>query len=196
MKFVFHAFENVEDLDLFGPWEVIGVAAKLGGILEPSIVSATGGTITSAKGLRFETDWSFETCPQPDIILVPGGQGVNPLLDDRPTLDWIAKVAPGCSWVTSVCSGSLVLAAAGPAQGKRITTHHGRIQQAKDQGLAGEVLSGYRYVRDGNLLTSEGVSAGIDMALWLVGELFGPDFARKVQHQMQYDPAPPYTGLT
>src|SRR3546814_120652 len=111
--------------------------------------------------------------------------------------DWSSDVCSSdlaCTWVTSVCTGSMLLAAAGPARGRRITTHWGAVDLVRRRGEAAEVLDDVRYVRDGNLVTSAGVSAGIDMALWLVGEIWEPAFARKVQRQMQYDPAPPYAA--
>jgi transcriptional regulator GlxA family with amidase domain len=95
--------------------------------------------------------------------------------------------------VTSVCTGSLLLHAAGLAQGKRITTHWKFVDALRERGGA-EVIEGVRYVRDGNLVTAAGVSAGIDMALWLVGQIHGPSFAREAQRRMQYDPAPPYAA--
>ncbi len=93
----------------------------------------------------------------------------------------------------SVCTGSLLLVAAGPAKGKRVTTHWNFVETLRGRNEA-TVLAGPRYVRDGNLVTAAGVSAGIDMALWLVGQLYDPVFARKVQHQMEYNPAPPYSA--
>jgi transcriptional regulator GlxA family with amidase domain len=115
---------------------------------------------------------------------------------NQPLLAWIARVASDAKWVTSVCTGALLLTAAGPARGKRITTHWAFVETLRSRNEAAEVHSNYRYVRDGNLLTAAGVSAGIDMALWLVGELHGPDFARLVQRGMEYDPAPPYAAFT
>ena len=103
----------------------------------------------------------------------------------------LRKVAAECQWVTSVCTGTLLLHEAGPARGKRVTTHWGFIQALRERGDV-EVLQGPRYVRDGNLVTSAGVSAGIDMSLWVVGQLFTPQHARNTQRMMEYDPMPPY----
>jgi len=112
----------------------------------------------------------------------------NPVL-----IDWLRKVGEQCVWVTSVCTGALLLHEAGFAKGKRVTTHWAFCQQLRARGEV-EVLENRRYVRDGNLVTAAGVSAGTDMALWLVGQLRSPDFARIVQRAMEYDPAPPYTA--
>ena len=102
-------------------------------------------------------------------------------------------MSAGCEWTTSVCTGSLLLVAAGPAKGKRVTSHWSFIDAMKKRGDS-EVLEAVRYVRDGNVVTSAGVSAGIDMALWLTGQMYEPAFARQVQRYMEYDQAPPYTA--
>jgi transcriptional regulator GlxA family with amidase domain len=107
-------------------------------------------------------------------------------------LSWIREVALKCQWITSVCTGALLLTAAGPALGKRVTTHWAFVEQLRSRGEAAEVLENVRYVRHDNVVTAAGVSAGIDMALWLVGQMHGTAMARHVQRAMQYDPAPPY----
>ncbi len=105
-------------------------------------------------------------------------------------------MAQDAKWVTSVCTGALLLTAAGLAKGKKVTTHWAFVKTLRERGEAAEVLDNYRYVRDGNVVTAAGVSAGIDMALWLTGELHSPGLARAVQRAMEYDPLPPYGGLT
>ena len=117
-------------------------------------------------------------------------------MENEPLLSWIAAQAEGCRWVTSVCTGARLLLAAGPARGKRITTYYGAVDELRAGGLAAEVLEGVRFVRDGKLVTSAGVSAGIDMSLWLLGQLFSPALAREVQQGIEYFPAPPYTAET
>jgi transcriptional regulator GlxA family with amidase domain len=106
-------------------------------------------------------------------------------------IDWIGATAQGSSWVTSVCTGALLLHEAGPARGKRVATYFGFEDQLEARGDV-TVVRDARYVVDGNLVTSQGVSAGIDMALWLVGRLYGPAHSRSVRRSIQYDPAPPY----
>ena len=187
-------FDGTEELDAIGPWEVFNVAAQAASDLAVVTVSQTGATVTCAKGLRVIPDHSFATVPDLDVVLVPGGVGTRREVDNPALLDWIAGVAPSCTWVTSVCTGSMLLAAAGPARGKRITTHWAAVEEVRQRGEAGAVLTDLRYVRDGNVVSSAGVSAGIDMALWLVGQLCDPAVARAVQRRMEYDPAPPYTA--
>lgn len=192
-------FEDVEELDFVGPWEVFTMVNtmietlnldKAG--LSVVTISQHGGTVRCAKGLKVIADHSFASCPKLDVLLVPGGMGTRKLVSDAAHLAFVDKVAAGCTWVTSVCTGSLVLTAAGPARGKTVTTHWAFVPELKARNEAKTVRDDMRYVRDGNVVTAAGVSAGIDMALWLVGQLYDPDTARLVQKGMEYDPAPPY----
>ncbi len=187
-------FDGTEELDAVGPWEVFTMAAMQRDDIKVVTISEKGGTVNCNKGMRVEMDHSFADAPKLDVLLVPGGHGTRREVDNPELLAWIADVAPGCQWVTSVCTGSLLLAEAGPAAGKRVTTHWGAIELVRKRGKAGEVLENIRYVRDGNVVTSAGVSAGIDMSLWLIGEMYSPQFAREVQRNMEYDPAPPYAA--
>jgi transcriptional regulator GlxA family with amidase domain len=157
------------------------------------LISRDGEVVAGAKGLRVEVDASFETAPPLDLLLIPGGVGTRVEMERPEMLDFLRKAALACEWVTSVCTGSAVLDAAGLTKGKRITTHWGYISTLREDADAStQVLEKVRYVRDGNLVTSAGVSAGIDMALWLIGQLFGVEHARMTQRMMEYDPAPPY----
>ena len=191
-------FDGAEELDFQGPWEVLAMVntvrafKKIEGHDKVYLVSETGAKVTCANGMRVEADFSYATAPQADVILVPGGQGTRREVTNSATLKWIADQAAHCTWVTSVCTGSMVLAAAGPARGKRITTHWAAIGEVRNRGDAGEVVSGHRWVVDGNVVTSAGVSAGIDMAIWLVAQLHGDDMAKAVVRMMEYDPAPPF----
>ena len=186
-------FDDVEELDFAGPWEVLTSTRSVVDDLVVITVSQTGQPVRCAKGLRVVPDHSFDDAPQLDVVLVPGGQGTRREVDNPVLIEWLRKTAESCEWVTSVCTGALLLHQAGPARGKRVTTHHSFIEALRARGNV-EVLERIRYVRDGNLLTSAGVSAGIDMALWLVGQLYSPETARTVQHWIEYDPAPPYTA--
>ncbi len=201
MNFAFVLFDDAEELDFVGPWEVFTMAAEVAAFRKLDIdaprcvtVSETGGVVRARKGMRIVADHAFADCPKPDVIVVPGGQGTRAQVENPAMLDWIARVAPGCAWVTSVCTGSMLLTAAGPARGKTVTTHWGFVETLRKREEAKEVKADARWVVDGNVVTAAGVSAGIDMALWLTGELYGPAFARDVQRAMEYDPAPPYGG--
>ena len=126
------------------------------------------------------------------MLLVPGGVGTRREVKNEAMTDFLRRAGAQASWVTSVCTGSLLLHEAGFARGKRVTTHWTFIEQLRDRGEV-TVLENERYVVDGNLVTAAGVSAGIDMALWLTGQIWGEEFARKVQKQIEYFPRPPYT---
>jgi transcriptional regulator GlxA family with amidase domain len=187
-------FDQLEELDAIGPWEVFTMAAAERGSGKVVTISQNGGMVKCAKGLRIESDHSFADAPKLDVVLVPGGMGTRTEVNNRTVIDWIAKVAPGCTWVTSVCTGSMLLVEAGPARGKRVTTHWAFVDTLRERGGAKEVVDNMRFVRDGNVVTSAGVSAGIDMSLWLVGQTDSPEFARHVQKRIEYDPAPPYAA--
>ena len=186
-------FEDVEELDFAGPWEVFTLAARKEQGDRVLTIAEHAGALRCAKGLRVIPDHGFADAPALDVILVPGGQGTRREVENPVVLDWLRKAAGRARFLTSVCTGSLVLLGAGLADGKRITTHWAFIEMLRARGGA-TVVDGPRYVRDGNLVTAAGVSAGIDMALWLVGQLHGPDHARTVQQYIQYDPAPPYAA--
>jgi transcriptional regulator GlxA family with amidase domain len=146
--------------------------------------------------MRVLPDTTTAQCKAVDVLLVPGGQGTRREVDNAALLGWIASVSRDARWITSVCTGAMLLTAAGPAKGKRVTTHWAFVETLRARNEAAEVVSNSRYVRDGNVVTAAGVSAGIDMALWLTGEWHGADFARTVQRAMEYDPAPPYAAAT
>jgi transcriptional regulator GlxA family with amidase domain len=191
-------FDDAEELDFVGPWEVFTMAnevSAMGGEEAPfkaMLIAELEAPVRCAKGMRVLPDVTIEQCPSLDVLLIPGGIGTRREAKNERLLSWIAQVAEDCEWVTSVCTGALLLAAAGPGKGKRVTTHWAFVQQLRARGDAAEVLENTRYVRDGRVVTAAGVSAGIDMALWLVGQILMPAFARNVQRAMEYDPAPPY----
>jgi transcriptional regulator GlxA family with amidase domain len=188
-------FDDAEELDFAGPWEVFTMASNLKpNAHEVMLVAESDKPVRCAKGMRVLPDVTFESCPKLDVVLIPGGQGTRREVENKPMLDWIARVAKDCQWVTSVCTGAMLLTAAGPAKEKRVTTHWAFVETLRGRKEAAEVLDGVRYVRDGNVVTAAGVSAGIDMALWLTGQLHSPEFARSVQRAMEYDPAPPYAA--
>lgn len=187
------AFDDAEELDFVGPWEVFTMAAQANGTDRVLLLAEHARPVRCAKGLRVVPDASLAEAPPLDVVLVPGGIGTREAMESEALLAWLRDVGARCRWVTSVCTGALVLHRAGFLAGRRATTHWSMLEALRDMGDV-TVLEGRRYVRDGNVVTAAGVSAGIDMALWLVGELHGPDFARGVQRFMEYDPAPPYAA--
>ncbi|MEU0939112.1 DJ-1/PfpI family protein [Embleya sp. NPDC005971] len=189
-------FDGLEELDLVGPWEVFTTSAMLReGADTVTTIAADVEPVRCAKGLRLIPEHTFAEHPRLDVLLVPGGAGVRTEVDNEALIGWITRTARDAAWVTSVCTGALLLHEAGPARGRRVATHY-----TFEDALAARgditVVRDARYVVDGNLVTSQGVSAGIDMALWLVGRLHGVEHARAVRRYIQYEPAPPYLADT
>ncbi len=193
-------FDRAEELDFVGPFEVFSMVNNVASRFdldnpnEILLISEDGKDITGAKGMRIGIDYGIDDCPPLDVFCIPGGFGTRELVNNAKVVDWVASATANCDWVTSVCTGSFILSKAGLLDGRKATTHWAAFEEFKTLGLAGELLSGVRYVRDGNVVTSAGVSAGIDMALWLTGQMYDVEMARTVQKVMEYDPAPPYTA--
>lgn len=191
-------FNDAEELDFVGPYEVftmineiLNYRGEADGV-KVILISEDGKDITGKKGMRVGAHAAISDIDKLDVILVPGGQGTRVQIHNETVLKWLKTIVPSCEWITSVCTGSFILAKARLTKGKRITTHQYALGEFEKLGLEGNLIKDVRYVRDGNVVTSAGVSAGIDMALWLTGQMFDPTFARAVQRGMQYDPAPPY----
>lgn len=185
LRIGFLVFPGVQQLDLTGPFEVFASAPGT----EVSLVWKTLEPVTTATGLVLTPDRTFETAPQFDVLCVPGGGGVNGLLGDVETLDFLRRQAAGARFVTSVCTGSLVLGAAGLLRGKKATTHWNALDFLP---AFGAIPVEARVVRDGTLFTAGGVTSGIDFALVVVAELIGETEARTIQLALEYAPAPPF----
>lgn len=178
-------FPNLTQLDLTGPYEVF---RKTPGV-RTLLIAASLDPVRAETGLGLLPDTTMADCPQLDVICVPGGPGVGALMEDAATLAFLRRQAPGARYVTSVCTGALVLAAAGLLRGKRATTHWSVHDLLAPLGA---IPTQGRVVRDGNILTGGGVTAGIDFALTLVAELCGEAVAQGVQLAIEYAPAPPF----
>jgi transcriptional regulator GlxA family with amidase domain len=186
-------FDGVEELDAVGPWEVLAYWARSYPEDRYAILcmSRDGGPVTGAKGLVLGAHVAIEQAPPLEVLVHPGGRGTQPLLDDQAHLDWVRAQRGSVPLMTSVCTGSLVYAAAGLLRGRPATTYWGSVDQLRALDSSVEVLEQERWVDDGDLITSAGVSAGIDMALHLVARLAGVERARQVRRGIQYDPQPP-----
>ena len=149
------------------------------------------GTITCAKGLRVVPEETWASAPPLDVLVYPGGRGTRRELADGAVLDWVRGLAENGTVVASVCTGSLVLAAAGLLDGRPATTHWQSLELLPTLGKEIEVRPEDRFVDTGNVITAAGVSAGIDMALHLVSRLHSTERAREVRRYIQYDPEPP-----
>ena len=188
-------FEAAEELDFVGPWEILTFLRHFDpDACDVFTVSEHGGEVRCAKGLHVLADYSFETAPRADVLLIPGGQGTRTEVDNPRMIEYVQRTADGAELVTSVCTGSFVLERAGLLTGKRATTHWASIDRFRALGTV-EVADGERFVDQGRIVTSAGVSAGIDMALYIVGRLWGPELARRVQQGVEYFPDPPYQDV-
>ncbi|WP_327070457.1 DJ-1/PfpI family protein [Kitasatospora sp. NBC_01250] len=188
-------FDRAEELDFVGPWEVFTASAMLraeaGHTDRAVLIAERPGPVRCSKGMRVLPDHTFDDHPPLDLLLVPGGQGTRTEVANPVLLEWIRKADAQAAWTAGVCTGALLLHEAGPARGRRVATHHAFEDTLQARGDI-TVVRDARYVIDGRLATSQGVSAGIDLALWLIGRLHGRDHARAVRRYIQYEPAPPY----
>jgi transcriptional regulator GlxA family with amidase domain len=186
MQIAILIFEKLTALDAIGPYEVLRSVPDW----EVKFVGPSKGPIRTDSGaLGLNADYALAEVTDPDIVLVPGGEGNRPLMEDQAVLGWLRDVDETSKWTTSVCTGSLVLGAAGLLKGKRATTHWLYLERLREFG-ADPV--GERFVEDGKVITAAGVSAGIDMALHLVAREVGPEVAQAVQLGIEYDPQPPF----
>ena len=193
----FVIFPQITQLAFTGPFEVL---SRLG---TPPPISATSLyphstvhilaksllPVTSDRGLGLIPSCTFENCPPLDLLCVPGGAGVVQALEDAETIDFIRRQGQRATYVTSVCMGAFLIGAAGLLKGRRATTHWAYVDLLP---LVGARYEKARVVRDGNVFTSGGVSAGIDFAFTIVAELAGPDVAQAIQLGIEYDPSPPF----
>jgi len=186
-------FDGAEELDWAGPWEVLAAWAQQwsdDGVRVFSL-AREDRVVTCAKGLRVLPDETWETAPPLDVLVYPGGRGTRAELRDEAVLDWMRGISRSGAVVASVCTGSLVLAAAGLLDGKPATTHWQSLELLPTLGADIDVRPDDRFVDNGEVITAAGVSAGIDMALHLVARLHSPERAREVRRYIQYDPEPP-----
>jgi transcriptional regulator GlxA family with amidase domain len=186
MQIAILIFEKLTALDAIGPYEVLRSVPGW----EVKFVGPEKGTVRTDSGaLGLSADYSLEEVEAADVVLVPGGKGNRPLLDDETVLSWLRRIDAASKWTTSVCTGALVLGAAGLLEGKRATTYWPFMGQLERYGA--DPVGG-RFVEDGKTITAAGVSAGIDMALHLVALEAGPEVAQAVQLGLEYDPQPPF----
>lgn len=181
-------FDDVEVLDFAGPFEVFNVSGEM---ITPRpfntyTVALTPEPIRARGGLRVTPHYSADNCPPLDILLVPGGWGTRSLLDDQPTLDWIAAQAEQVELLLSVCTGSLLLGKLGLLDGLRATTHHTAFELLRELAPDTTVVEDERFIDNGTLITSGGISAGIDMALHVVKRLVGPEKQALTVKEMEY----------
>jgi transcriptional regulator GlxA family with amidase domain len=174
-------------LDFIGPYEVLRNLPDA----EVRFLWHEPGPITADSGvLVIGATHSFDETPSPDILLIPGGMTTIEHARDEKLLDWVRRAHETATWTASVCSGSVILAAAGLLDGKRATSHWLALSALK--ALGAKPVSDERIVHEGDIVTSAGVSAGIDLAMWLAGQIAGEDRAKTIQLVIEYDPQPPF----
>ena len=186
-------FDGVEELDAVGPWEVLAWWTRTYPEDGYAVfcMSRDGAPVTAAKGLVVAAHHAIGDAPPLEVLVHPGGRGTRSLMREPAHLEWIREQRQSVPLMTSVCTGSLVYAAAGLLSGRPATTYWGSMDELRAADPTVQVQDGERWVDDGDVVTSAGVSAGIDMALHLVDRLAGSDRAREVRRGIQYDPEPP-----
>ncbi|WP_432083690.1 DJ-1/PfpI family protein [Streptomyces sp. WAC 04229] len=186
MQIAIVLFDRFTALDAVGPYETLG---RLPDAETVFVAERTGPVRNETGNLALTADRTLADVPGPDIVVVPGGPGQTPQMENETLLDWLRTADATSTWTTSVCTGSLLLAAAGLLRGRRATSHWLALEHLKDFGAE---PTGERVVTDGKYVTAAGVSSGIDMGLTLLGRIAGDDHARAVQLMTEYDPQPPY----
>lgn len=182
-------FDDVEVLDFAGPFEVFAVSRYDDGSkpFNVYLVSEDGERVVARNGLKVDVDYSMETCPTPDLLLIPGGQGTRTLMHNQNVTNWIASKFDDVQHLLTVCTGSLVVAKTGLLKGLAATTYHTAFDLLTSAEPNLDPRPGERWVDNGKIITSAGVSAGIDMALHTVSRLLGADFADKTARYMEYE---------
>ena len=181
-------FDDVTPLDAIGPYEVL---RRVPGVTAHFVSTARGAKRADDGVIALVADHELDDVPAPDLVLVPGGVGELRMRDDPRVVRWLRRAHETSQWTTSVCTGALVLAAAGILTGRRATTHWTAMDEL---ARLGAVPVAERVVEDGKIVTAAGVSSGIDMALVLAARIAGDDVARGIQLAIEYDPAPPFSA--
>jgi putative intracellular protease/amidase len=186
MQIAISIYDRFTALDAVGPYEVL---SRLPGATVHFIAAERGMKRTETEMLGLNADATLDELTEPDVFVIPGGYGTRALLEDEQILGWVRHAHEHSEWTTSVCTGSLLLAAAGILDGVEATTHWLEYDLLERLGAR---PTGRRVVRQGKVITAAGVSSGIDMALVLAAEIAGPEVAQAIQLGIEYDPEPPF----
>jgi transcriptional regulator GlxA family with amidase domain len=186
MNIAIPIFNELTALDAVGPYEVL---SRLPGYTVHFVAAEAGPKRTETGMLALIADLALEEMPRPEVIVVPGGYGTRALMSDETMLSWLRTAHASSHWTTSVCTGALLLAAAGILNGLAATTHWAELETLAAHGAT---PSTKRVVEQGKVITAAGVSAGIDMALTLAARLAGDEVAQAIQLGIEYDPQPPF----
>ena len=185
-------FDEVEVLDFAGPFEVFSIMGQREGpgAFNVYTVAKERRPVMARNQLSVNPDCTFEDCPAPDLLIVPGGYGTRALLNDEPTIRWVAETSETCELVLSVCTGSLVLAKAGLLSGLRATTHHSALDELRNVAPDTDVTGDERFVDNGKYVVAAGVAAGIDASFHVVARLLGNDVTAEGAKYIEYPWAP------
>jgi transcriptional regulator GlxA family with amidase domain len=186
MQIAFALYDQFTALDIIGPFNMLAYGPQV----QPVFVAATSEPVAADVGTpRLLPDLTFEQCPNPDVVVVPGGPGSRRIAELQPLIEWLRAVHPGTQYTTSVCTGAFALAAAGILDGLKATTHWASLERLAEYGVT---PVSERVVQQGKVVTAAGVSAGIDMGLTLAADLWGVETAQSLQLANEYDPQPPF----
>lgn len=186
MDIVFLIFDGITPLDAIGPFDVLG---KVPGATVKFAAKKPGLVRTKGGSLGLNADFALDDVARADVLVVPGGPGADPSAEDAAVTGWVRRLHETTTWTTSVCTGALILGAAGVLDGLEATTHWRALETLRDYGATPVHR---RVVRQGKVVTAAGVSSGIDMALSLAAELAGEEVAKAIQLGIEYDPQPPF----
>ncbi|MGD9124248.1 MAG: DJ-1/PfpI family protein [Desulfarculaceae bacterium] len=186
---VIFLFDDIEDLDFVGPLEVFACYGRphKEGFFEIATVSRNKGPIRTRNGLNIQPGYSFGNCPQADILVVPGGQGSRREIENPESVAWVKRQAERAELVLSVCTGALLLAKAGLLEGLGATTHFNAMDMLAGLAPTADVRPGERFIDNGRIIVSAGVSAGIDAAFHILARLFGPEQAGQAAMYIEYE---------
>lgn len=182
-------FDDVEVLDFAGPFEVFSVTNEKNNneLFDVKLISVDSELITAKNGLKIVADCSVNDIQHLDIVLIPGGRGARPLVNNQDFITWVKSVSEKSELVLSVCTGALVLAKAGLLEGLKATTHHQAYGELRELITNTEIVEdGLRYIDNGKVITSGGISAGIDMSFHVIDRLFGIEVSEKTSDYMEY----------
>lgn len=185
-------FDEVEVLDFTGPFEVFAVTDELLNheVFHTFTFALTPATVRARNGLKIVPDFALERCPAPNVIVIPGGAGTRPLLQMPVLHEWLRLKARKAEVVMSVCTGALVLGRVGLLDGLRATTHHENLDELRQVAPAAEIVESERFTDNGQVLTSAGISAGIDCSLHVIARLLGEPAVEATARYMEYDRRP------
>ena len=181
-------FDDVEVMDFAGPFEVFSVANELNNhdLFDIKIISVNSTPVRAKNGLFVNPDCSINEISKADIVIIPGGDGTRPLLKHKEVINWIKKISLNAEVVASVCSGALLLAQAGLLSGLKATTHHQVLETLRDMAENIQVVDNIRFIDNGKIITSAGISAGIDMSFYIVERFYGQSTAEATARYMEY----------